>query len=149
MYKTCISNFFIDCLSRPPVATLTIVLHSCGHEASEWPQLYHPDPDFATTYQLLGTCAPINYFHIQEKILCHLGHLCVTTREFSNMIWEAHYSWVAGHFGVEKIVVILQKHFCWPKLRQHVSKYVRSCTAYSIAKPTIKKQGLYSPLLIP
>ena len=41
---------------------------------------------------------------------------------------------------------MLQKHFYWPKLRQEVSKYIRSCTAYAIAKSTTDKQGLYTPL---
>jgi hypothetical protein len=39
-YKTGNTNCVVDCLSRPPIATLTTVLHSCGHEASKWPQLY-------------------------------------------------------------------------------------------------------------
>jgi hypothetical protein len=65
-YKTCISNHVIDCLSRPPVAALTTVLHSCGHETSEWPQLYQQDPDFATTYHLLGTGTTVTDFHIQD-----------------------------------------------------------------------------------
>ena len=41
---------------------------------------------------------------------------------------------------------MLQKHFYWPKLRQEVIKYIRSYTAYAIAKSTTKKQGLYTPL---
>jgi hypothetical protein len=114
-YKICISNCVTDCLSRPPVATLTAVLHSYGHETLEWPQLYQQDPDFATTYQLLGTCAIVTDFHIQDKILCHLSHLYVPAREHAKLIWEAHYSRVADHFGIEKTVVILQKHFYWPK----------------------------------
>jgi hypothetical protein len=65
------------------------------------------------------------------------------------MIWEAHYSQMARHFGVEKTVVILHKHFYWPKLRQDINKYIISCTACAIAKPTIKKQGLYTPLPTP
>jgi hypothetical protein len=65
------------------------------------------------------------------------------------MIWEAHYSWVIRHVGVEKTVVVLQKYFYWPNLRQDVGKYTRSCTVYIIAKPTIKKQGLYTPLPTP
>jgi hypothetical protein len=147
-YKTCISNHVADYLSRPLVAALTTVLHSCGHETSEWPQLYQQDPNFTTTYQLLGTCTTITDFHIQDRLLCHLGHLCVPTSEHANMIWEAHYSRVAGHFGIEKTVVVLQKHFYWPKIRQDVKKYIISCTSYSISKPTIKKQGLYTPLPI-
>jgi hypothetical protein len=43
-------------------------------------------------------------------------------------------------------MVMLQKHFYWPKLRQEVDKYIRSCTSCAIAKPTTKKQGLYTPL---
>jgi hypothetical protein len=98
------------------MASLTFVLHSCGHEAFEWPQLYQQDLDFATTYQLLGTCDNVTNFHIQDELLFHLGHLCAPAIEHAKMIWEAHYSWMARHFGVEKIVVILQKYFYWPKL---------------------------------
>jgi hypothetical protein len=53
------------------------------------------------------------------------------------------------HFGVEKTLVVLQKQFYWPKLRQDVSKYIKSCTACAIPKLAIKKQGLYTPLHIP
>jgi hypothetical protein len=56
---------------------------------------------------------------------------------------------VAGHFGVEKIVAMLQQHFYWLKLRQDVSKYIRSCTACTIVKLAIKKQGMYTPMPTP
>ena len=62
------------------------------------------------------------------------------------MIWEAHYSRVAGNFGVEKTMAVLQKYFYWPNLRQDVRKYIKSCATCAIAKPTIKKQGLYTLL---
>jgi hypothetical protein len=115
-YKTGSTNHVIDCLSRPPVATLTMVLHSCGHEASEWPQLYKSDPDFTTTYQMLGTGMTVTEFHLQDGLLCHLGHLCVPSSEHAKMIWEAHYSRMAGHFGMENTMEVLQNHFYWPKL---------------------------------
>jgi hypothetical protein len=63
------------------VASLTTVLHSYGHEASKWPQLYQQDSYFAITYQLLGIGETVIDFHIQDKILCHLGHLYTPTRE--------------------------------------------------------------------
>jgi hypothetical protein len=44
---------------------------------------------------------------------------------------------------------MLQRHFYWPKLRQEVSKYIRSCTTCVISKPTTKKQGMYTPLPTP
>jgi hypothetical protein len=56
-------------------------------------------------------------FHIQDGLLFHMGHLCVPVSERAKMIWEAHYCRMAGHFGVDKIVVILQKHFYWPNIR--------------------------------
>jgi hypothetical protein len=115
-YKTCISNRVADWFSRPPVVALTTVLHSRGHETSEWPQLYQKDLDFPTTYHLFGAGATFTDFHIQDGILCHLVHLCVPTSEHANLIWESHYNRVAGHFGVEKTVAILQKHFYWPKI---------------------------------
>jgi hypothetical protein len=90
----------------------------------------------------LGTSETVIDFHIQDGIVCPLSHLCVPTSERAKLIWESHYDWVAGHFGVDKIVVVLQKKFYWPKLRQDVNKYIISCTACAIAKPTIKKQGL-------
>jgi hypothetical protein len=98
------------------VAALTTVLQSCGHEASEWPQLYQQDPDFATTYHFLGIGTNVSDFHIQDRLLCHLGHLCVPASEHAKLIWEVHYSRMAGHFGVEKTVVVLQKYFYWSKL---------------------------------
>jgi hypothetical protein len=97
------------------VAALTTVLYSCGLEASKWPQ-HQQDLDFATTYHLFGTCVIVTDFHIQDSLLCHLGHVFVPASEHANIIWESHYSQMAGHFGVEKIVVVLQKHFYWPKL---------------------------------
>jgi hypothetical protein len=53
---------------------------------------------------------------------------------------------MVGNFGMEKIVFILQKHFYWPKLQQDANKYIISFTSNVISKPTIKKQGLYTPL---
>jgi hypothetical protein len=125
-YKTRSTNSVSDCLNRPPVAALTTVLHSCGHEAYEWPQLYKSDPRFTTTYQMLGTGANFTDFHLRDELLCHLGHLCVPSSECAKLIWEAHYSRMAGHFGMENTVAVLKKHLYWPKLHQDVNKYIRS-----------------------
>jgi hypothetical protein len=112
---------------------LTTVLHSCGNEAFEWPQLYQQDIDFTTTYKLLGTGANFTDFYIEDGLLCHLGHFCVPARKHVNMILEDHYIRMPKHFGVETIVAILQKDFYWPKIRQDVNKYIRSCTSCAIS----------------
>jgi hypothetical protein len=123
-----------------------MVLESYGHETSGWSQFWARDPDFATTYQAVSEGTPVENFHLQDGLLCHLGHLSVPSSEHARLIWESHYSRVVGHFGVEKTVAVLQKYFYWLKLREDVKIYIRSCNAYAIAKSTIKKKGLYTPL---
>jgi len=125
------------------------MLNSCGHETSDWPLLYKSDPEFSHTYQTLLEGNQVPKFHLQDVLLCHMGHLCVPSSERAKMIWEAHYNQVARHFGVEKTVAVLQKYFYWPNLQQDVGKYIRSCTSCAIAKPSIKKQGLYTPFPTP
>jgi hypothetical protein len=60
---------------------------------------------------MLGANSVVANFHLQDGLLFHLGHLCVPSSEHVKMIWEAHYSRVVGHFGIENTVVVLQKHF--------------------------------------
>jgi hypothetical protein len=91
----------------------------------------------------------VSNFHLQDELLFHLVNLFIPSSERKKRIWEAHYSGVVGHFGVEKTVAVLQKQFYWPKLQHDVDKYIRSCTACAIAKPITKKQGLYTPLPTP
>jgi hypothetical protein len=131
------------------MVSLTTMRHSCGHEASEWPQIYQQDLYFSTAYHLFGIGTNVTDFHIQDRLLCHLGHLCVLANKHANLIWEPHYSQMAGHFGMDKTMAILRKHFYCPKLRQDVNKYIIYFTSYVISKPTIKNQGFYTPLPTP
>jgi hypothetical protein len=60
---------------------------------------------------MLGANSVIANFHLQDRLLFHLGHLYVPSRERMKLILEAHHSRVVGNFGVEKTMVVLQKHF--------------------------------------
>ena len=91
-YKTRSTNHVIDFLNRPLVAALTTVLDSYGHETYGWIQLYETDPNFATTYQMLGANTVVDNFHLRDGFLCHLGHIYVPSSERVKLIWEAHYS---------------------------------------------------------
>jgi hypothetical protein len=94
-YKTISTNRVVEFLSKLPVTTLTTVLDSHDHETSGWTQLYEIDPDFTTTYQMLGENAFVDNFHLQDGLLCCLGHICVPSSERAKLIWESYYSWVA------------------------------------------------------
>jgi hypothetical protein len=148
-YKKGSTNNVADDLSPPPIMALTTVLNSCVHETSDWPLLYKTDPEFGHTYNTLLEGKKVPNFHLQDALLCHPGHLCVPSSERGRMFWEAHYSRVVGHFRVEKIMAVLHKYFYWPNLRQDARKCIKSCTGCAISKPTIKKQGLYTPLPTP
>ena len=128
---------------------LTTVLNSCEHEISNWLLFYKSDPEFGHTYQTLLEGQHVPDFNLQDDLLCHLGHLCVTSRKHAKMILEAHYSWFVGHFEVKIMVEVLQKYFYWPNLRGDVEKQIRSCTTCVISKLTMKKQGLYTLLPTP
>lgn len=86
---------------------LITVLDSYGHEIAGWPHLYKSDLEFGSIYETLLEGKQVPNFHLRDALLCHLGHLCVPSSECTKMIWEAHYSQVARHFEVEKIVVVL------------------------------------------
>ena len=96
---------------------ITTVLNSCEHENSDWPLLYKSNLEFNYKYKALLGGLQLPNFHLQDALLCHLGHLCVPSSEHAKMIWEAHYNQFAEHFGVEKTVAILWKYFYWLKLR--------------------------------
>jgi hypothetical protein len=57
-------------LIQPPVVALTTVLEYCSHETYGWPNLYEIDPNFATTYQMLGAKSVVSNFHLQDGLLC-------------------------------------------------------------------------------
>jgi hypothetical protein len=60
---------------------------------------------------MLGANSVVTNFYLHDRLLCHLGHLCIPSSEQVKLIWEAHYSRVAVHFDVEKTMEVLQKHF--------------------------------------
>ena len=53
----------------------------------------------------------MNDYYLQDGMLCHFDQICVPEEEHKKLIWEAHYSKVAGHFGMGKTTAILQKYF--------------------------------------
>ena len=43
----------------------------------------------------------------------------------------------------------LQKYCYWPRMQEIVSKYIRGCVICATSKPSNRKLGLYTPLLVP
>ena len=96
-------------LSSPIVSASIILKHnSIMHES--YVEQYALDTDFKDVYATLCQTIQVGEldYHVHDKILYHLGKLCIPQGEIFNIIREAHSSLVAGHFGVGKIVANLQ-----------------------------------------
>ena len=87
-------------------------------------------------------------YYVQDNLLYHLGKLCIPKDEQAHVIQEAHTSLIAGHFGVSKTLAQLQKYCYWPRMQETVTKYIKGCVMYATNKPSDKKLGLYTPLLV-
>ena len=62
---------------------------------------------------------------------------------------EAHTSLIVGHFCVRKTVENLQRYFYWPHMLESVSRFIKGCSFCAVSKPSNRKLGLYTPLLVP
>ena len=130
-------------LSRPPSTIATILNHnSITHES--YIEQYVEDKDFKEVYATLshGKRAEELNYQTKDKLVYHLGKLCIPKSERVHVIREAHTSLIAGHFGVDKTVAQLQRFCYWPRMHENVSKYVKGCTMCAVRKPSNKNLGL-------
>ena len=110
---------------------------------------YANDDDFKEIYAKLTHGSQVENYHLQGKLLYHLGKLCIPTGERVHVIQEAHSSLVSGHFGVEKTLCHVQIFFFGPHMKNIVTHYVKGCVMCSVSKPSNRKLWLYTPLPIP
>ena len=92
-------------LSQPWLSASIILKHSyLDHES--FIEQYAIDEDFMDAYDTLthGTQVEELDYHVHNKLLYHLGKLCIPKGEREHIIREAHTSLIVGHFGVGKTV---------------------------------------------
>jgi len=88
-------------------------------------------------------------YHDKDQLFYHLGKLCIPQTERVNIIREEHTSLILGHFGVSKTVVQLQRFCYWPRMHEMEFIYIKGCTMCVKTKPSNRKLGFYTPLLVP
>ena len=112
---------------------------------------YAYDSDFQDVYESLsqGNQNEELYYHVHKILLYHLGKLCIPWGERNSIIREVHTSLIVGHFGVGKTVVNLQRYCYGPHMIDSVSRFIRGFCLCAISKPSNRKLGLYTPLLVP
>lgn len=125
-YKTGASNVVADVLSRR--YTLLSVLEARVFGFSCLKELYKEDPDFAP---ILLRCAngSSGHYSMQEGFLFKQNKLCIPKSPIRELlVKEVHGGAIAGHFGINKRVDILQEHFDWPKLAGDVHAVISRCS---------------------
>ena len=110
-YKKGIYNKFSDMIYRPIVSASVILKHNSTMYES-YVEQYALDVDFKEVYATLCHSNQVEEldYHVHDKLLYHLGKLCIPQGERVNIIREAHSSLIVGHFGVGKTMANLQRY---------------------------------------
>jgi hypothetical protein len=84
-YKKGTSNKVVDMLSRLPIAT-SIILKNTSLSHDSYVEQYAIDEDFKEVYEKLTHGAHVENYCLREKLLYHLGKLCIPTSERVHVI---------------------------------------------------------------
>lgn len=136
-YKKGVTKKVADMLSRPSL-NASVVLQNSSLKLEIYVEKYSTDVDFKDIYESLthGTQVEEVNFHIHDRLLYHLGKLCIPQKESAHVIWEAHSSRIAGHFGVSKTMVQIQRYSYWPCMYETIVNYIKECVICSTSKPS-------------
>ena len=51
-----------------------------------------------------------------------------------NIIREFHSGRLAGHFGKDKTIKLVEDKYYWPKIKRDITKYEARCRTYQVAR---------------
>jgi hypothetical protein len=71
---------------------------------------------------------PKNHFLLQDGFLFKKNHLFIPQCSLREaIIKEAHGGGLAGHFGRDKTLTVVQENFIWLKMVRDVVRHVKQC----------------------
>ena len=105
-----------------------------------------PDPAEA---RLLATTS--DQYVVSEGILYHLGrdktlHLVPPTMDRKKLYLEAHGGRFGAHLGDVKVHEMLARHYWWPKMRNDITSWTRSCLTCATRRVSQAVKPLLSPI---
>ena len=84
-----------------------------------------------------------------EGYLFYKNRLCIPLTPLRDWLtWECHSGGLAGNFGCDKTITMIQHSFNWPSLKRNVLNIVAQCRVCASAKQVWKNSSLYTPLLV-
>lgn len=102
---------------------------------------YQDDEYFSKLWEECSK-GPFNRFLLQDGFLFRDNQLCIPEGSLREVIIkEAHDGGLAGHFGKDKTLSLVEQTFYWPKLSKDVARYVERCQICRRAKPVLKILG--------
>ena len=149
-HRSGIENKAADALSR-----LTVTLHRMSAHVIGFDRLkneYSACPDFGIIYNEVSNGNRQEYldFLVENGYLFKVTKLCVPRTSFRDLlVWEMHAGGLAGHFGRDKTIALVEDRFYWPSLKRDVARIVAQCKTCQIAKAKKQNTGLYTPLPVP
>jgi len=141
------SNVVADALSCRYALFTSLETKLIGFEHIK--ELYEHDSDFSHIYHSYALAAQ-NYFFRHNGYLLKDKRLCVPKISITELlVQEAHEGGLMGHFGVQKTLDILHKHFYWPHMKHDAHKSCEKCLVCKRSKSRVMPHGLYTSLPIP
>ena len=94
----------------------------------------HNDPDLLMIIQQVKAQQPsmVMRYMLINNLLYHIStssspRLCIPQALRSTYMSFYHAHPLSGHLGFHKVLTKLRSHYYWPKMRQDISKHLRSC----------------------
>jgi hypothetical protein len=140
-------NQVTDALSRRHSLLNAIQVQVLGFDVVKG--LYKDDLDFGYAWKKCSNVLD-NHFLVQDGFLFKNNHLCIPQCSLREaIIKEAHGRGLAGHFGRDKTLTLVQENFTWPKMVRDVVRHMKQCQTCHLAKSRKQNTELYIPLLVP
>jgi hypothetical protein len=113
-------------------------------------ELYATDYNFKDAYENCREGRTWNKYVLCNGLLYYANKLYVPASSVCLLfLQKVHEGGLMEHFRVKKNEDVLAAHFCWPKMRSDVERYVSRCTTCNKAKSQLNPHGLYKPLPVP
>jgi len=154
VYKQGPTNQAADALSRQPgFSPLLAISMSTPTWLTNLTTGYVGDSQTQQLLTELSLCSPnAAGFELTNVIIKFKGRVWVgnNTLAQNHILQALHDSAIGGHSGFPATYHRVKQLFAWPKMKQFIRDYVRSCTTCQQAKPEhVKSPGLLQPLPIP